>query len=229
MGVLEKQEWYTSLILQLRKNCDARRTAAVKLALARSPSRTPALPHAEAATRKRVGQGAHLPKTPSHRPQSLSPTQLGASLSGRGQRPERRRPRPYGCSPAKIRKVPFGPSLRRVTGKPLGKDRNGPRRGRRHRVARSVLTSGSSAAASPGGRAPRGCRPRARRQPAPWRAREKACSPSGPSAAYAASPRRAGGQALLGSHPALAPPDPAVARSPRAAGTPGAARRKRAR
>lgn len=93
--------------------------------------------------------------------------------------------------------------MRQVTGKPLGKDRDGPRRGRRYRVARSVLTSGSSAAASPGGRAPRGCRPRARRQPAPWRAREKACCPSGRSVAYAASPRRTGGQVLLGSRPAL--------------------------
>lgn len=57
----------------------------------------------------------------------------------------------------------------------------------------SVFTNASSAAASPAGRARRGCGPRPRAPPAPYWARDQARSRSGPSAAGSpASPRLPG-------------------------------------
>lgn len=55
----------------------------------------------------------------------------------------------------------------------------------------------SSAAASPAGRARRGCGPRPRDPPAPWRARDEARSRSGPSAAGSPTSPRPRGKGSL--------------------------------
>lgn len=81
----------------------------------------------------------------------------------------------------------------------MGEDPRGSTMPRGHPLEPgSVFTSASSAAASPGGRARRGCGPRPRHPPVPCRARGEARSRSGPSAAGCAALPSCRGKGSLG-------------------------------